>query len=461
MSDTSSKSTVWILTSIAAVAAAYICWDFYSSKDKPEENPKEQTSIPEDPQPIELKLNPMPLPDSNLPDATPEEEAADLGMTMEFSDPEGLVEKLTEQLKQVKTEDDLQKLALILGNGKVNPEHLKVLQTLFAENRLKLDDMVATQLIGELKAGKRSRWAINLADGSNFQLDIERQKDGKWKVDEVLLPLPKMGADGKPLSPAEIAELKQARELKDSMNYTHQFMKVLTSLNFEKARDMVNSEKISDAKIAGLCILFEDGNYVIDEKKPLQAIRLRDDISAFYANVVSKDPVIKQGAQFSITAVRASKDKPWIIDEINLDRLLEDYAKRVAGGDVYYTPLIDNPDGGDTLVIYFDFDSEGLTKRTEKQLEIVARLLKLDKRKKVTLSGHTDAKGGDGYNKTLSEKRATAVKAYLKKAGIDDSQIVTKAFGFTKPRRPDFKEDGSDDPNARRANRRTEIYLDF
>ena len=133
----------------------------------------------------------------------------------------------------------------------------------------------------------------------------------------------------------------------------------------------------------------------------------------------------------------------------------------MAGGDVYYTPLIKNPNGGESLVIYFDFDSEGLNLRTKKQLDIVSRLLKLDESKKVILSGHTDAKGSNDYNQGLSIERAKAVKAYLKESGIGDPQIVTEAHGFSKPRRPDTKVDGSDDPSARRANRRTEIYLDF
>ena len=123
--------------------------------------------------------------------------------------------------------------------------------------------------------------------------------------------------------------------------------------------------------------------------------------------------------------------------------------------------MIKNPNGGETLVIYFEFDSKGVSERTAKQLDIVARLLKLDKRKKVTLSGHTDAMGSNEYNSGLSKNRAKAVEAYLKEAGIDDAQIVTEGHGFTKPRRPDTKVDGTDDPSARRANRRTEIYLDF
>ena len=50
------------------------------------------------------------------------------------------------------------------------------------------------------------------------------------------------------------------------------------------------------------------------------------------------------------------------------------------------------------LVIYFDFDSNGLTERTKKQLSIVAKLLKIDNRRKVRLAGHKDGKGSDKYS---------------------------------------------------------------
>jgi len=459
--SSSSKTIIFTVATLTVAAATYLCWDSFF-KDKPEDTPKKKVEqkAPEE-NIIKVNPGPQPLPESSLPSPTPEEEAAELGMNMDFTDPRGLVAKLTEQLNNVESDQDIEAIAKLLGNGKVNQDHLQQLQKLFAENRLKLSDEATMQLLGEIKAGQKSRWAINLKDGSKMQLDIGRQRDGKWKVEDVRLPMSNIGADGKPLSPEAILKRRLEAEQKDAMNYTHNFMTVLTSLDFEKARGMVNTDKISDAKIAGLCILFEDGNYQIDQSKPLQAIRLKEDISAFYANVISNDAADKKGAQFSITAVRDSKDKPWKVDEINLDRLLEDYANRVAGGDVYYSPLISNPDGGDTLVIYFEFDSEGLTERTQKQLDIVARLLKLDKRKKVTLSGHTDAKGSDEYNQGLSKERAKAVMAYLRKIGVAETQIATEGHGFSKPRRPGTKKDGTDDPSGRRANRRTEIYLDF
>ncbi|MDB4409021.1 OmpA family protein [Akkermansiaceae bacterium] len=61
----------------------------------------------------------------------------------------------------------------------------------------------------------------------------------------------------------------------------------------------------------------------------------------------------------------------------------------------------------------------------------------------------------------LSGKRAEAVKKYLLSVGVPQTQMVTLAEGEAKPRRPNVTDQGEDDPTGRRANRRTEIYLDF
>ena len=144
-----------------------------------------------------------------------------------------------------------------------------------------------------------------------------------------------------------------------------------------------------------------------------------------------------------------------------LRQLLADYARRVAGGDLYYSPLVKNPAGGDTLALYFEFDEDVMNPRTRRQLEIVTQILRSDPGKKITLSGHTDALGTKGYNNSLSSRRADVVRDYLTRAGVDSAQIITIAKGDSQPRRPNVTETGDDNPEGRRANRRTEIYLDF
>ncbi|MFT5904479.1 MAG: OOP family OmpA-OmpF porin [Cryomorphaceae bacterium] len=399
------------------------------------------------------------IPDTDFVKPTADDEAERLGMNMKFDDPKELVAHVMKRMSQIDSERDIQDLAKMLGNGKVNTDQLAQLNQLFGENRMKLREEKAMELLGEIKAGKISRWALHLSDASKIQLQINRQQDGKWKIDQVMLPLSNMDKNGVALSKEQIQKRDAELEAKDSLIFSNNFLKALISQNFYKARMMADFNNVSDAKIAGLCILFEDGAYRLNEQKPLQAVRMTELMSAFYVNVNASDG---SDAQFSINTLRDKANSPWQINEINLDKLLDDYAKRIAGGDVYYTPLIKNPNGGDMLVIYFDFDSNGLTEKTKTQLGIVANLLKLDNRKKVRLSGHTDGKGSDEYNQELSEKRAAAVKKYLAMQGIKPEQIVTEAHGFSKPRRPEHtKEDGADDPNARRANRRTEIYLDF
>jgi OmpA-OmpF porin, OOP family len=77
----------------------------------------------------------------------------------------------------------------------------------------------------------------------------------------------------------------------------------------------------------------------------------------------------------------------------------------------------------------------------------------------VELSSHTDSKGTDKYNQTLSQKRAESVVAYLVTKGIDKKRMQAVGYGESKPIAPNEKPDGSDDPDGRQRNRRTEFRV--
>jgi outer membrane protein OmpA-like peptidoglycan-associated protein len=335
----------------------------------------------------------------------------------------------------------------LIGARAMDPETRAQLKQLSTTLKLRAPNPV--RQVGELELNKRARYALELADREpgRDRIYFDLVKNGLlWEVDKITLP----PADGEPIPRAMMV---------DSLGITDSFLLAVLSQNFTLAKEFVNTEKVSDATLVGLCILFEEGNYRLRPEKPLRAILQKDNIASFLANVQAADGT--QAAQFAIILKKNASNPNWIIDELNLDQLLSDYAQRFAGGDVYYTPLIKNPAGGDTLVLYFEFDEERLTLRTERQLAIVAMILKTDTRKKIHLSGHTDALGSADYNQGLSQERANAVKDYLIRAGVNTHQIVTAAKGLTEPRRPNVKASGEDDPEGRRANRRTEIYLDF
>lgn len=72
---------------------------------------------------------------------------------------------------------------------------------------------------------------------------------------------------------------------------------------------------------------------------------------------------------------------------------------------------------------------------------------------KLGVYGHTDNQGSDNINVPLSQKRAEAVKSYLLKKGLKQSQIEAKGYGSEKPVADNSTEAG------RSKNRRVEIVL--
>lgn len=84
------------------------------------------------------------------------------------------------------------------------------------------------------------------------------------------------------------------------------------------------------------------------------------------------------------------------------------------------------------LEVYFDYNSSAVSRRAEPDLMTLGRALTSpDLRGSVFLiGGHTDAKGEDDYNQKLSERRASAVKRFLKERfDIPDDTLVTAGYG--------------------------------
>lgn len=387
-----------------------------------------------------------PTPEKTQKEKTNAEILTAAGMGAAELDPKVLLQKIGESLEA----QEFETAVTLIGKDAIDESHLLGLRALANAGKLKMNRVHPVSEIGELEANRRARWALNLDDemGARIYFDLSRKETGAWAVEK--LKVPPVHEDGKTIRRALFV---------DALGITDAFLASALEQNFDDAKSFVDSEKVSDAKIAGLCIIFEEAKYKLRERKPLRAMFSRETTAGFMAHVENASGA--RAAEFGINVQRPDGASPWRVTEINLDQLLADYATRVSGGDVHYTPLIKNPTGGDTLILYFGFDEEILTPRTKRQLDIVASLLKLDPDKKLTLSGHTDALGSDDYNTQLSAKRAISVKNYLLSVGVPPSQMVTLAEGETKPRRPNVTDDGKDDPSGRRANRRTEIYLDF
>jgi outer membrane protein OmpA-like peptidoglycan-associated protein len=401
------------------------------------------------PPPTETRSEPTPEPTAiaelqkPLPTETAAETFQDLGLA------EAVPETLVTNIAKALDAGDFDHVVRLVGKTACSEQTLAQLKALATAHPLKVRQPNGIREIGELELNALSRWSLAL-DGAEpgrdkIYLDL-RQKNGKWSVESLALPT----APGTDAPRAVLA---------DPLGTADAFLQAVLKQDFDFACDFIDPQTVTDAKIAALCILFEEGGYELRHAKPLRAMFRRADTVGYLAHVQTADA--SQPAQFTLTLRQPSASANWIIAEINLDELLADYARRVAGGDIHYSPLVKNPRGGDTLALYFEFDEDQMNPRTQRQLEIVSQILRADPGKKITLSGHTDALGTVDYNNQLSSRRAATVRDFLANSGVAASQIVTIAKGASQPRRPNVTETGKDDPVGRRANRRTEIYLDF
>jgi OmpA-OmpF porin, OOP family len=101
--------------------------------------------------------------------------------------------------------------------------------------------------------------------------------------------------------------------------------------------------------------------------------------------------------------------------------------------------------------VFFETGSYKLLPKSNTALNEVVKLLKSDETLMLDVSGHTDSKGDEAKNQTLSENRAKAVKDYLVSKGIADSRLESAGYGSSKPV-------GDNNTAAGRAqNRRTEL----
>jgi outer membrane protein OmpA-like peptidoglycan-associated protein len=89
------------------------------------------------------------------------------------------------------------------------------------------------------------------------------------------------------------------------------------------------------------------------------------------------------------------------------------------------------------LEVYFDYNSAAITPKAEPQLRELGEALSDSRLKGATISinGHTDAVGGDAFNKKLSERRAVMIKGYLvDNFQLSPSNLRTVGYGKSRPK---------------------------
>ncbi|RXG32077.1 OmpA family protein [Leeuwenhoekiella marinoflava] len=106
--------------------------------------------------------------------------------------------------------------------------------------------------------------------------------------------------------------------------------------------------------------------------------------------------------------------------------------------DLYLEPRITKINEGDDLAklldlkpIYFDFDRFNIRPDAAEELTKVLAVMESNPTLVVEIRSHTDSRGNDAYNLSLSDKRARSTADWIVSRGIEPSRISGKGFGET------------------------------
>ncbi|KEO73398.1 OmpA family protein [Anditalea andensis] len=109
--------------------------------------------------------------------------------------------------------------------------------------------------------------------------------------------------------------------------------------------------------------------------------------------------------------------------------------------------------------IYYDFDRAEIRPDAAEKLNALVKILKDNPNIRIELSSHTDSRGSDTYNQDLSQRRAESAVQYIISQGIAEDRLVARGYGESRPIAPNENPDGSDNPEGRQMNRRTEFKV--
>jgi len=83
--------------------------------------------------------------------------------------------------------------------------------------------------------------------------------------------------------------------------------------------------------------------------------------------------------------------------------------------------------------IFFEFDKATLMPEARESLTKTGAWLRVNTDVLITIEGHCDERGTNGYNLALGDRRAESVKTFLTDLGIDRSRLTTVSYGEERP----------------------------
>jgi peptidoglycan-associated lipoprotein len=109
--------------------------------------------------------------------------------------------------------------------------------------------------------------------------------------------------------------------------------------------------------------------------------------------------------------------------------------------------------------IYYDYNKAHIRPDAAKELDKLVQILIDNPEIKIELSSHTDSVDTESFNLDLSQRRAQSAVNYIIEHGIAPDRLVAKGEGESRPIARNTNPDGTDNPEGRQRNRRTEFKI--
>lgn len=184
------------------------------------------------------------------------------------------------------------------------------------------------------------------------------------------------------------------------------------------APDDPNSRILGRKPLAGATLQVETGGgkkqQFVTGEDGLYRIEIKPD--ADYAFTAKMNGYLANAANFSSRGLAPDPQRPEQVFELEIV-LDKKYVNREI--------VLEN--------IYYDFDKWDIRPDAEPTLDRLAAMLLQNPDIRILLGSHTDCRGSDSYNLTLSQRRAQSAVNYLIGKGINPDRLSAQGFGESKP----------------------------
>ena len=218
------------------------------------------------------------------------------------------------------------------------------------------------------------------------------------------------------------------------------------SINEETEEGFVSSNRLADGED------MSDDIYSIKKLEPicdvLMTVTVRDSKTGLILNGASVSIQDSEGNIFG-TKISNSEGIVEYIIECDVDTKLvgskidyESGSTLVAGtseeevsAELLLTPIEEIILANKVILnpIYFDFDKSNITAKAAFELDNLVQLMTKYPSIIISAESHTDSRGSDSYNLSLSDRRAKSTAQYVISKGIDASRITGTGKGETSP----------------------------